>query len=541
MKPKLPVVVYFAATAFFASPLVAQDARRSGDASGSSGAVQAEIFERALEEIANRHQSAVSDSVLWTNALQGLLESLDDPYAEVFTPSEVEAFDEENTGNYSGIGVQITELNGDVTVTKVFRGTPADEVGLVEGDVIVGVDSSDARDWSTGVVSDSIRGPAGTDVRVVVAREGFDEPVPFVITRAEVHVPAVEADLIAGDVGYITIDRFARRAAVEVDSVLREIPSARGIVLDLRRNPGGFLDEALKMADVFLQRGQKLASLRERSVGEDDGTNETSFTDGVSARIPDKPIVVLVDGFTASASEIVAGALQDHDRALIVGDRTFGKGVVQTVLDLPHGYKLRMTTGTWHTPLGRSLHRARAADGRPVPEDTDTFPEVTTPGGRTLVAAGGVFPDLPVTPDTLRIAERELLQAAQENEVPLGVRLQEFGFAQAKELKALGLEPQLRGDAFQAFVALLVEEGLPSDRIENPEAREYLEWRARLATADRMLDIGAAAEIRMERDHALAEAVRLMRASRTQPELYALAEAAVASGDEGTGELSGGS
>lgn len=499
------------------------DVGRNGRSNGSAAAVQAEIFRQTLEEIAARHQKVFSDSVLWAKALEGMIEALDDPYAAVFTPSEVDAFDEENTGNYSGIGVQITELNGRVTVTKVFKGTPADEVGLLEGDIVVGVDRSNARDWTTAIVSDSIRGPAGTDVRVVIERNGFDDPVPFNITRAEVHVPAVEADLIAGDVGYITIDRVARRSAMEVDSVLREMPQARGFIIDLRRNPGGYLDESLMMADVFLDRGQTLASLRSRAPGGDGRTSEESWEGRVPARVPDKPIVILVDEFTASAAEIVAGALQDYDRALVVGERTFGKGVVQTVLDLPYGHKLRMTTGTWHTPLGRSLHRPRTAEGRPLGENLDTFPKVTTPAGRELYAAGGVFPDLEIAPDTLREAERDLLQAAQENEVALGVRLQEFGFDQAQQLKAEGLGPLLREPAFEVFIQTLKEEGLPASVVDDPVAREYLAWRARLTTADRMLDLGAATEIRMERDPALSEAVRLLEASTSQPDLLSRA------------------
>lgn len=520
---KIPTLA-LATVLLLPSPGAGQErAARTDRASGSAGAIQARIFEEALDEIAARYREPLTDSALWARALDGLIESIDDPYAAVFTPEEVEAFDEANTGNYSGIGVQITELNDRVTITKVFRGTPADAVGLLEGDIIAGVDGSDALDWTTSTVSDSIRGPAGTDVDVMIERDGFDDPVPFTITRAEVHVPAVEADVLSGGVGYITIDRVARNVALEVDSVLREIPEAKGIVMDLRRNPGGYLDESLMMADVFLEPGQTLASLRSRAVGGHGEAREESWTARAPARVPDKPIVILVDQYTASAAEIVAGALQDYDRALILGERTFGKGVVQTVVDLPYGHKLRLTTGTWHTPLGRSLHRPRTAEGRPLGEDLDTFPMVRTPSGRELYASGGVFPDLVVHPDTLLEVERELLQAAQENEVPLGVRLQEFGFAQAQARKAEGEGPRLDEADFEAFVQGLESEGLPAELAEDPVARHYLAWSARRATADRMQDIAAGAEIRMERDPALSEAVRLIKEATSQPDLFVLA------------------
>ncbi|MGD2070146.1 MAG: S41 family peptidase [Gemmatimonadota bacterium] len=520
---KIPILALATALLLPAPGAGQERAARTDRAGGSAGAIQARIFEEALDEIAARYREPLSDSALWARALDGLIDSIDDPYAAVFTPDEVEAFDEANTGNYSGIGVQITELNDRVTITKVFRGTPADAVGLLEGDIIAGVDGSDALDWTTATVSDSIRGPAGTDVDVVIERDGFDDRVPFTITRAEVHVPAVEADVLSGGVGYITIDRVARNVALEVDSVLRETREATGIVIDLRRNPGGYLDESLMMADVFLEPGQKLASLRSRAVGGDGEAREESWTARAPARVPDKPIVILVDQYTASAAEIVAGALQDYDRALIIGERTFGKGVVQTVVDLPYGHKLRLTTGTWHTPLGRSLHRPRTAEGRPLAEDLDTFPMVRTPAGRELYASGGVFPDLVVHPDTLLEVERELLQAAQENEVPLGVRLQEFGFSQAQALKGEGEGPRLDEAAFDAFVQDLEKEGLPSELAEDPVARHYLAWTARRATADRMQDIAAGAEIRMERDPVLSEAVRLIQEAASQPDLFVLA------------------
>lgn len=517
-------------------PVAAQQASaRSGARASDGAAVQAEVFRRALEEIAARHRDAYSDSALWARALDGLIESLDDPYAEVFTPDEVEAFDEENTGNYSGIGIQITQLNDQVTVTAVFRSTPADQAGILVGDVIVGVEDQDALGWTTQKVSEVVRGPEGSKVQVSVLRDGSDEVIPFVLTRARVHVPAVTSDMIAGDIGYVAVERVARGSAEELANALRGMSDARGVILDLRRNPGGYLDESLMMADVFLEPGQKLATLRSRAVGRPGAdSSEESWNARMTARIPGKPVVALVDEFTASAAEIVAGALQDYDRALVIGSRTFGKGVVQTVLDLPYNHKLRITTGTWYTPLGRSLHRPRDAQGRPLSEDLDTFPSIRTPAGRELVAAGGIFPDLTVEDDTLRQAERTLLQKAGEAEVPLGVRLQEFGFEEARVLEQAGEAPRLRPEAFEAFVEQLVAEGVPAEALEDPIARDYLAWRARFTIADRMDDLGSGVEFRMERDPVMKEAVRLLRAARTQSDL-------LASGSPGAGARARGS
>lgn len=509
-------------------PGAAQSAATGGERSRSSdsGAVQAEVFRSALREIAERHRNVYSDSALWKAALEGMIENLNDPYAAVWSPEEVAAFEESNTGNYAGIGVQITQLNDQVTITAVFRGTPASRVGLQVGDVIVGVDGHNARDWTTQMASDSIRGTPGTDVDIVIERASLSKSIPLTITRDEVHVPAVTETIIAEDIGYVTVDRVARNSAQEVDAALRTLGDPEGLILDLRRNPGGYLDESLLMADVFLEPGEELASLKSRAVGRESGTSDESWNGRIPARIPDVPIVVLVDEYTASAAEIVAGALQDHDRALVVGQRTFGKGVVQTVRDLPYGHQLRITTGTWHTPLGRTLHRPRDPEGRPLEEDLDTFPVVRTPEGRKLLAAGGVFPDIEVSNDTLTLAERDLLEAAAGAEVPLALRIAEFGFEEATELRDAGLEPQLREDRFQAFLEELASAGVPIETLE--EARDYVAWQARVTIADRMEDEATAALIRMERDRVLREAVRLLESAGSQADLFASADARAA-------------
>ena len=491
----------------------------------SSAQEQAQVFVSALQAISQLHQNATPDSALWANALDGLIASLDDPYAAVFTPTEVAEFEEENTGDYAGIGIQSTGLNDVVTVTGVFRGTPADRVGLQVGDVIVGVDDDDASDWDSDQISNRVRGTPGTDVEVRVTRDGYAQPLSFPITRATVHVPAVEADRMDNGLMYVVMDRVARNAARELDEVLRANADAPGFIIDLRQNPGGYLDESLMMADLFLEPGQKLASTRSRSTTELGGEDEESWDAQMMARVPDTPIVVLVDEFTASAAEILAGALQDYDRALVVGQRSFGKGLVQTVLELPYGRRLRLTTGSWYTPLGRSLHRSRDRNGRPLPENVDSLPTLFTEGGRELVAAGGIFPDLEVPNDTLTLKERELLVYSAENGVPFPLRLAEFGFGEAVALGEAGLEPQLRAEPFQQFIEQLRGEGIPDELLDDEGVRGYIAWRASINVADRMERIGAMAQFRMERDPVLAEAVALLQVAHTQPELFAAAGA----------------
>jgi len=498
----------------------------------SSDGGAAELFLGTFRAIRNYHLDAHGDSALWDKALEGLIRELDDPYATVFTPDEYSQFEEDNTGDYAGIGVAISLLNDRVTITSVFRGTPADRAGLQVGDRIVGVDGANARTWSTDEASRNIRGEPGTHVDVQIARPGIDDPIPFSIRRDNVHVPAVTAHTVRDSVGYLLVDRVARSSAQEVDSALAELEGMKGLVLDLRRNPGGYLDEALRLSDLFIEPGGGLASATSRVPGGDGEVREEKWEARTRARIPDIPIVVLVDEFTASAAEILAGALQDHDRALVLGERTFGKGVVQSVMRLPADHRLRLTTGQWYTPLGRSLHRPRNQEGEPLDEDPDEIPVVTTDGGRELKAGGGIFPDLPIADDTLSSNEQEFLQAAARAQIPLGLKLAEFAF-EAVEGESSEDGQLLDPEAFDAFLDALVEEGLSED-VLGPEVRDYLAWRLRADIASRReLDVRSL-EIRMERDRVLARAVKLLEEAGSQGDLFAEAEAAADREDEET-------
>lgn len=490
-----------------------------------TGAQQADVFVCAMQAISATHISAQDDSSLWERAIDGLLASLDDPYAAVFTPEQVDAFDEETTGDYVGIGVQISPLNNAITLTAVFRGTPAERAGMLVGDRIVEVNGVDARGWTTAQASDVIRGPIGTTVRVSVERTGYSAPINVDIERAEVHVTAVSSGWIADGVGYIQMDRMAEGSAAELQGALQKLQAAKGIVFDLRGNPGGFLGEALMITDMLLEPGQKLAQASTRVAGQDEPSVESWLARSLPA-LPGVPMVVLVDGFSASAAEIVAGALQDYDRALVVGSRTFGKGIVQTVSDLPHGRKLRITTGEWTTPLGRSLHRPRDMQGRPLEGDEGPFPTIMTESGRELISGGGIHPDLEVAQDTLTLQERELLQTIAQDSIPLNTRIQEFAFAEAQQARENGGEFDISEADLDDFLSALEGEGLSSELAQDSGTRRYLSWLVRRAAADRLdtergLDeVGEAKRIQMERDAVLRIAVQLAGSSADPMDLY---------------------
>lgn len=480
--------------------------------------IEAQIFLRVAEAIRRYALKELSDSALWELAIQGLVDELGDPYATVFTADQYGAFEENTTGNYAGIGVQITQINNAITITGVFRGTPADSAGLQVGDRIVAVEGESTAGWSTADAARRIRGRRGTTVSLLIRREGIAEPLQHTIRRDEVHVSAVTAALVADSIGYIRLDRVARGAVAEVDSALDQLRGMRGLILDLRRNPGGYLDEGIGTADLFLPRDAPIASIRGRRP-----EDQNVFRARRPPRVPNLPVVVLVDGYTASAAEIIAGALQDHDRALLIGERTFGKGLVQTLLPLPQGRWLRLTTGSWYTPLGRSLNRPRDREGNLLPEPEDSAAIVVTTSGRGLSAGGGILPDVIVHGDTLRTAERELWNAAAAARVPLNVRIAEFVFGQAR-----GGDPPpatIPRAAFEEFIDHLVAQGIPAEKVRNPIARRYLRWQVDMQYADRTGRLGRSLELQAERDLALAEALRRLGTARTQADLFAWSSA----------------
>ena len=523
-----------AAFALLVAPLAGQERRppRAGteDIASQLEALQsdeAQLFLQVFRTISQFHSSAVGDSTLWERAIDGLIEQLDDPYATVFSEEEYGQFTETNTGDYAGIGVQISLLGARVTVTAVFRDTPAEGVGMMVGDRIVWVEGHDASDWSLDQARDSIRGKPGSVVQIRVARDGYQDPVPMSIVRDNVHVSAVQATLIDGDVAHFAIDRLARGVADEMNEALKEFSGARALVMDLRRNPGGYLDESLRVADLFLAPGQRLASAEARSP--QGAVQRQAWPAGSPARIPETPIIILVDEYTASAAEIIAGALQDHDRAVVLGQRTFGKGVVQTIYPLAvGGRQMRITTGSWYTPLGRSLHRLRYRDGTLKPENEEARETVATGAGRELESGGGIFPDLEVEDDVFKPQEQAFLNHANQLQIPLAVRVEEYAFELAKDARQADRVERLPSSAFDGLARALVEAGMDAEIVEDPIARAYLDWRTQMRYLYRAEASGLMLTVLAERDRVLAEALRLARSARTPAELFTLIDRAAA-------------
>lgn len=334
--------------------------------------------------------------VIYNGAIPGMLRSLD-PHSLFFDPKSFSQLREEQRGRYYGVGMTLTSRNGKTMVLAPFVGSPAYKAGLRPGDEIIQADDTPTENLSMAQVADLLKGPRGTSVRIGVRREGSPEPLQFVVIRDEIPRPSVEhAFEIAPNIGYIRINSFGETTSKELQEKLRELNAQdlKGLILDLRGNGGGLLSEGVAVAEMFLQRGQLIVSHRGRA------SREKQYTASRNNRGTSVPLVVIINRLTASAAEIVSGAIQDHDRGLIIGEPSFGKGLVQTVYPLSENTGLALTTAKYYTPSGRLIQRNYSG----VSLYDYTFQKEggkaaqtemkTTDAGRTVYGGGGITPDV---------------------------------------------------------------------------------------------------------------------------------------------------
>jgi carboxyl-terminal processing protease len=382
----------------------------------SSARVRAslDLFNQVFAIVSSTAVDSLPEEALYEMAARGLIRELGDPYADLLSPEQRASFERNSIGNrYAGTGMTIRSHRGKVTAFRVFEGSPAQAAGLIAGDRIVAVGETSVVGWPSDSVTTLLLGPPDTDVVVTVERAGMAEPIRTTVRRAVIRVPAVPFTMMLADnIGYVPIQRFNEVAAADVASAIIRLgqQGARGFILDLRGNGGGDLYQSLRMAGLFLERGSEIARVQHR------GKPPEVYHAEERPLVTDVPIAVLVDGASASASEIVAGSLQDQDRALVVGTRTFGKGLVQTQMVLENGWAVRLTTGKWYTPSGRSIQAEHLAlgDGRFVEDtvvDDASRPTYRSTAGRTILGGGGVTPDVVVRQDTATSAEQELARA----------------------------------------------------------------------------------------------------------------------------------
>lgn len=317
---------------------------------------------RLLDEVMTRLSADYIDSLPRDEMLRrsalGFVKELDDPYSVLLTPERYKQLSETTAGRYPGVGLALDLRDEQVTVIAPLSGTPADSAGIASGDHIVAVDGKPTHGLTMEEVQRQLRGASGTKVKLTVERLGDRRDVT--LTRRVIVYHPVQRAEVAGNTGYIQLATFSEDAAREVRRAVDSLRArgARSLILDMRGNPGGLLEQGIEVSDLFLDSGKMILSTRGRTPDAD-----REFHDEAAQRWPDMPIVTLVDSGTASASEIVAGALQDNERAVIVGARTYGKGSAQSVFPINAGYALKLTTARWFTPKGRSIARDSTSGG----------------------------------------------------------------------------------------------------------------------------------------------------------------------------------
>jgi carboxyl-terminal processing protease len=320
-------------------------------------AQQYKIFTSALDAISKEYVDELPPDRLVYGAIDGMLKQLD-PHSSFFDPRSYRQLRERQQGSYFGLGIQIQVIDGDITVMSIFEGSPAYKKGLRRNDVIARINGEDAKGWSADDAVAKLKGPKGTTVNISLRRRGYDGLIDLEIERDAVNMTTVRgAFMIDKETGYIKLGDFSETSNDEVGAALKAL-SAKGmkrLILDLRDNPGGPLEQAIRISNRFLPKGELIAYTKGRTPGSNEEYRATDDSDYTH-----QPLVVLVNRSSASASEIVSGALQDHDRGLIVGETTFGKALVQSVYTIgsrSSGAGLALTTGRYYTPSGRMIQR----------------------------------------------------------------------------------------------------------------------------------------------------------------------------------------
>jgi len=420
MKLRLPSASARARTIIVAGTLLAalvtggwllQRGARTGTFTAYEGA---QLFESVFRRVENDYVDPVEDSALYRKSVDGLLYELRDPYTTFLPPDRFARLNETTSGNYAGLGVELDLRDGWLIVVAPLPGGPAERAGLQPGDRIIEIGGKSTKGWTNEEASKAVRGNAGSLVTLKIERPGISAPMELRLQRTTIHQSAVRRTALLGDgVGYIDLKAFSDSTAKELSGAITNLlgRGMKTLVLDMRTNPGGLLTQGVRVSDLFLNPGQRIVSMRGRVP---DANRD--YADTAAQRWPNLPLMVLVDGRSASAAEIVAGALQDHDRAVIVGTPTYGKGSAQTVVSFGSEGGLKITTARWFTPAGRSIARRQPSDD----DDEEDLPPTTskrfrTDAGRSVFGGGGITPDVIAGDSTVPTNEANLMRALGAN------------------------------------------------------------------------------------------------------------------------------
>jgi carboxyl-terminal processing protease len=430
-------------------------------------------FTRVLDVVQSNYAESVDvDKAVYQGAIPGMLRMLD-PHSNFFDAKQFSLLREDQRGKYYGVGMVVAPRENHTVVMAPYVGAPAYNAGLRPGDVIVKVDEKSTDGLTTSEVADMLKGPKGTIVKITVSREGYPEQLVFTVTRDEIPRHSVDINfLLKPGIGYIRLSGFNETTDHEIAEALKQLnaSSLDGLILDMRGNPGGLLNEAVAVGDMFLDKHQLIVSHHGRT------SPERSYYAVRGNQGMTVPLVILVNNNSASATEIVSGAVQDHDRGLIVGETTFGKGLVQTVTPLSENTGLALTTARYYTPSGRLIQRDYKSISlyeyhyeRKVPEHPT---EVRlTDSGRQVTGGGGITPDITVTAPKLTKFQQQLLRSDVFFPAETGVG----GFTRF----FLGSKPAITKDfevddnLMKAFRDFLTKHNV---RYTEPDVADNLDW-----------------------------------------------------------------
>jgi carboxyl-terminal processing protease len=482
----------------------------------------ARLFEQVVAAVTRKYVDSLDATAIYDKAVSGMLRELQDPYTTFLNDDRMRRLNEQISGTYAGVGLQVDIRDGWPIVIEPVIGGPSERVGVLAGDRIVAVGKESTRNWTRDETSRALRGAPGSSVTYTIERG--DHRQTFTLVRDKVHLRAVQRiALMPNGVGYLDVNMFSaetvREVSDAVDSLVRI--GARSLVVDLRGNPGGLLEQGVGVAELFLDRGQSIVQLRGRP-----GSSAQVFTDSEPQRWPTIPLAVLVDRASASSSEIVAGALQDHDRAVVLGVTSFGKGSAQNVYPLTSGGGLRLTIARWFTPVGRSISRppVRSRDD----EEPDTSSGVTLPdtikprfrtdAGRTVFGGGGITPDV-VVGDTVTPSPVQALARA------MGKHLGEYRDALSRQAQLQRRRITTAGDPVTPAMLDALYADLVKQKVAPPRAvyDSAAPWISRsLGYEMTRVAFGADAEFmrRTQDDQTLQRAVQILQAARTPRDVF---------------------
>ncbi|MGE3467010.1 MAG: S41 family peptidase [Pyrinomonadaceae bacterium] len=495
---------------------------------GTSTARVLADYREALDVIDKNYVIPADHEKLADMSMQTMLWTLD-PHSAFFTPDEYRKLTEEQSSQYYGIGVSILQHRDGVYVQSVFPNTPADKAGLRYGDRFVTVEGKDAKEWTSSEVSKNVRGPLGTPVKVQIDRVGSQTPLDLEITRGGVPLPSIRNFfMLPNGVGYVGLTGgFQQTTSEELSMAIADLKKLgmKSLILDLRGNPGGILEQAVGVVSKFVEGGQTVVSVKGASSVP---TRELRATGG---DVETMPLVVMINGGSASASEIVAGAIQDYDRGLIVGSESFGKGLVQRVFRLPYGSGLTLTIARYYTPFGRSLQReysggsiydyyshgdggAEDADVEPVP--TPEGVPFTTASGRVLYGGRGIEPDIKAEPQAGSAARARINEAAFffVRQLVAGringfadARVEKQNFRQMLQPGEFAVSDRLY-EAFRLYAAADPKNGLTLANIDAQAEHARKRLREEIATANYSTEAGI--QVLLEADLQVLKAIEVM-------------------------------